>query len=81
MPGLWGYIGIDIMESARYGTQVLEINPRLTTSYAGLYQATGIRLIRELLRLADGQTTDFRPAWHKTIAIAITGATTPCSIL
>ncbi len=39
-PGLWGYIGIDLVENAE-GLFVLEINPRLTTSYVGLHQALG----------------------------------------
>lgn len=41
MPELWGYAGIDLM---RTGGElfVLEINPRLTTSYAGLRKSTGL---------------------------------------
>ena len=37
---LWGYAGIDLIQSDG-NLQVLEINPRLTTSYAGLRAATG----------------------------------------
>jgi predicted ATP-grasp superfamily ATP-dependent carboligase len=40
MPGLAGYVGIDVMVGDT-GIQVLEINPRLTTSFAGLEQAIG----------------------------------------
>jgi predicted ATP-grasp superfamily ATP-dependent carboligase len=40
IPGLWGYVGVDLVETAS-GPVVLEINPRLTTSYAGLRQALG----------------------------------------
>jgi predicted ATP-grasp superfamily ATP-dependent carboligase len=36
IPGLWGYVGIDIILTAD-GPVVLEVNPRLTTSYAGLH--------------------------------------------
>ncbi len=39
-PGLWGYIGIDLVENQE-GLFVLEINPRLTTAYVGLHQALG----------------------------------------
>ena len=39
-PGLWGYIGIDLVEHQE-GLLVLEINPRLTTAYVGLHQALG----------------------------------------
>ncbi|MGF1612113.1 MAG: ATP-grasp domain-containing protein [Kiloniellales bacterium] len=35
IPGLWGYVGVDLIE-AEEGPLVLEVNPRLTTSYAGL---------------------------------------------
>jgi tyramine---L-glutamate ligase len=38
MPGLWGYVGIDIILTNQ-GPVVLEVNPRLTTSYAGLHES------------------------------------------
>jgi predicted ATP-grasp superfamily ATP-dependent carboligase len=41
MPGLHGYVGVDVMVDGDTVT-VLEINPRLTTSYVGLHQATGL---------------------------------------
>ena len=40
LPGLWGYIGIDLVDSPD-GPVVLEINPRLTTSYTGLRASIG----------------------------------------
>lgn len=40
MPGLAGYVGIDVIVGDT-GIRVLEVNPRLTTSYAGLEQAIG----------------------------------------
>jgi predicted ATP-grasp superfamily ATP-dependent carboligase len=40
IPGLWGYAGIDLILTDN-GPKVLEINPRLTTSYAGIREATG----------------------------------------
>ncbi|WKJ89063.1 ATP-grasp domain-containing protein [Methylomonas montana] len=51
MPDLWGYIGIDIIENAEHGPLVLEINPRLTSSYVGIRQATGINVAEQVLRL------------------------------
>lgn len=51
IPTLAGYIGIDILLDEE-GIHVLEINPRLTTSYVGLHQAMGYnpaRLIVDLL--------------------------------
>lgn len=40
LPGLAGYVGVDVIVDDRMVT-VLEINPRLTTSYAGLHRAIG----------------------------------------
>ena len=40
MPELWGYVGIDLILTGD-GPVILEINPRLTSSYAGLCLATG----------------------------------------
>jgi predicted ATP-grasp superfamily ATP-dependent carboligase len=55
VPGLWGYAGIDFIMSAD-GPVVLEVNPRVTISHAGMRQSVGhnpARLVVELLR--DGQ--------------------------
>jgi predicted ATP-grasp superfamily ATP-dependent carboligase len=41
VPGLWGYVGVDLLLTD-HGPVVLEINPRLTTSYAGLRRALGV---------------------------------------
>jgi tyramine---L-glutamate ligase len=52
IPGLWGYVGVDLV-LATQGPVVLEINPRLTTSYCGLRRALGINtagLVLDLLR-------------------------------
>lgn len=54
IPGLWGYVGIDLIETSN-GPVVVEINPRVTTSYAGLAQALGINTAARILALrADG---------------------------
>ena len=52
IPGLWGYVGIDLLQS---GSQrvVMEVNPRLTTSYAGLRQALGCNPAALVLGLLD----------------------------
>jgi predicted ATP-grasp superfamily ATP-dependent carboligase len=47
IPGLWGYIGIDLIETLD-NIFVLEINPRLTTSFAGIYPSLGINIVEEL---------------------------------
>lgn len=55
MPGLWGYIGIDIIDSAEHGPLLLEINPRLTSSYVGIRRATGINVAEQVLRLRHAE--------------------------
>ncbi len=50
MPELWGYAGIDLILTAQ-GPRVLEINPRLTTSYAGLKASTGLNYAELILDL------------------------------
>ncbi|HUF36735.1 MAG TPA: ATP-grasp domain-containing protein [Gemmatimonadales bacterium] len=55
VPGLWGYVGVDLV-LAPEGPVVLEINPRLTTSYCGLRTALGLNpagLVLGLLRSSD----------------------------
>lgn len=55
--GLLGYIGLDVIVSNK-GVMLLEINPRLTTSYVGLRQALGINpaaLIMDMLIQGESQ--------------------------
>lgn len=55
--GLSGYIGLDVMVNDD-GIQLIEINPRLTTSYVGLSQALGINpaaLILEMYQTGSSQ--------------------------
>ena len=55
-----GYLGVDLIlgeDSAGSGDTVIEINPRLTTSYVGLRAATGDNLAEAMLAVAAG----FRP--------------------
>ena len=42
VPGLAGYVGVDLMAAEDGSLTVLEINPRLTTSYVGLHRAIGL---------------------------------------
>lgn len=53
IPNLWGYVGVDFIQTAE-GPVVLEVNPRLTTSYVGLSQSIGRNVAEMLLQLADG---------------------------
>ncbi len=51
LPGLRGFVGIDIVATDRHGPVVIEINPRLTCAYAGLSKRLGRNLAREVLAL------------------------------
>jgi len=50
MPELWGYVGIDLIVTDQQ-IWVLEINPRLTTSFTGIQQALGINIAEQVLQL------------------------------
>jgi predicted ATP-grasp superfamily ATP-dependent carboligase len=52
LPELWGYAGVDLILTTK-GPRLLEVNPRLTTSYAGLYQALGENPAVQVLRLHE----------------------------
>jgi tyramine---L-glutamate ligase len=52
LPGLWGYVGVDLIDTAD-GPVVLEINPRLTTSYVGLRDSIGLNPAALVLGLLD----------------------------
>jgi predicted ATP-grasp superfamily ATP-dependent carboligase len=52
--GLWGYVGIDLIITST-GPIVLEINPRLTTSYVGIKAALGVNIAENVLQLIDGE--------------------------
>lgn len=52
LPGLWGFVGVDLIFSQGQ-PMVLEINPRLTTSYIGLRQAFGENPAAWLLTLIN----------------------------
>jgi predicted ATP-grasp superfamily ATP-dependent carboligase len=52
IPDLWGYVGIDFVDTEE-APVVLEINPRLTTSYVGLKNAIGINPAGLVLGLLD----------------------------
>ncbi|HZP93716.1 MAG TPA: ATP-grasp domain-containing protein [Burkholderiales bacterium] len=74
LPGLWGYCGIDFIESDA-GPLVVEVNPRLTTSYAGLRDALGINPARLVLGLPRSLDRFDLPArGSRTIEIEVTHA-------
>lgn len=63
MPGLWGYVGVDLIRAAD-SLLVLEVNPRLTTSYCGLGRARGISIARRVLALFASGVLTSHPALH-----------------
>jgi predicted ATP-grasp superfamily ATP-dependent carboligase len=57
VPGLAGYVGVDvILGDAADGSRdwVIEINPRLTTSYVGLRALCQDNLAERMLRVIQG---------------------------
>jgi predicted ATP-grasp superfamily ATP-dependent carboligase len=54
LPELWGIIGVDIIDTEKE-LQVLEVNPRVTTSYVGLKESTGINPASMVLDLLQGK--------------------------
>ncbi len=60
--GLQGYVGVDVVlgAAADDGDCVIEINPRLTTSYIGLRALARFNLAEAMLAVAAGQAP---PAW------------------
>lgn len=54
IPELWGIIGVDIIDTEG-GLQVLEVNPRITTSYVGLKESTGVNPAALVLDLLQGR--------------------------
>ncbi|MFA6051462.1 MAG: ATP-grasp domain-containing protein [Methylobacter sp.] len=68
-PNLWGYVGIDLIETA-VQTWVLEINPRLTTSFVGIHAALGINVAEAVLQLVTGKPV-LNPSKNLPITIKV----------
>lgn len=60
LPELAGYVGVDLImvDGDPFMLEVLEVNPRLTTSYVGLRQATGLNVAAQVLRLLTARGAD-----------------------
>lgn len=64
MPGLRGYIGVDFIQTAS-GPVVLEINPRLTTSYCALNHVLGVNVAANVMSRLGVVDRAFLPAVHR----------------
>ena len=74
IPDLWGYVGIDLIKTPTH-ILVLEINPRLTTSFVGLQDALGINVLQNILELLDGEATLIITK-QETISLKVSDAST-----
>lgn len=50
VPGLRGFVGVDLVWHAHFGPVLIEINPRVTCAYPGLSAKLGRNLAAEILR-------------------------------
>ena len=58
LAGLRGYVGVDVVLGDN--DQVIEINPRLTTSYVGLRALAETNLAEAMLRVVGGEEVSLR---------------------
>jgi predicted ATP-grasp superfamily ATP-dependent carboligase len=73
LPDLWGYVGVDVIDGPE-GPVVLEINPRLTTSYIGLAESIGINPAALVLALREHRLADLvRPLAPRPVPITVSG--------
>jgi predicted ATP-grasp superfamily ATP-dependent carboligase len=71
LPGLWGLIGIDVIDRPE-GPLVLEVNPRLTTSYVGLAESIGVNPAALVLSLLERPIGALRRALSpRPVAVAV----------
>jgi predicted ATP-grasp superfamily ATP-dependent carboligase len=68
-PDLFGYVGIDIIVQDEK-IWVLEINPRLTSSYAGIAQALGINVAAAVLQLMSG-SVELKSVYNQSVIVNI----------
>ena len=69
LPALWGYVGIDLIETPEQ-TWLLEINPRLTTSYVGINEALGLNVVEAVMELLHGDPC-LKTQAHQALSIRV----------
>jgi predicted ATP-grasp superfamily ATP-dependent carboligase len=74
LPGLRGFVGIDVVFHPSRGPVVIEVNPRLTVAYAGLSAALGGNLARTLLAAHEVRIGGSGPAARSCGAQSTCGA-------
>ena len=70
IPGLWGYVGVDLLRTDS-GPVVIEINPRLTTSYVGLSEAMDINPAGMIMSLLEQPLHHSVPYSGKVVKVEI----------
>ncbi|HKU62617.1 MAG TPA: ATP-grasp domain-containing protein [Gemmatimonadales bacterium] len=66
IPGLWGYVGVDFVLGAG-GPLVVDVNPRLTTSYCGLPAALGRNVAAMVLELGRSGALPAPTTWSGSV--------------
>jgi predicted ATP-grasp superfamily ATP-dependent carboligase len=71
LPALWGYVGVDVVDGPE-GPAVIEINPRLTTSYVGLGESLGLNPAGLVLSLREQKLhTLVRPLAPRCVDVTV----------
>lgn len=70
MPGLWGYVGVDLIDGPD-GPVVVDVNPRLTTSYAALHEAIGSNPAALVTGLLSDRTLPHRAETVRPVTIKV----------
>ena len=71
IPQLFGYIGIDFIETEAEENLILEINPRLTSSYAGISAATGLNVAELVLGMLEHDIPNLKKTKNQSIWVDI----------
>jgi predicted ATP-grasp superfamily ATP-dependent carboligase len=71
VPGLCGYVGVDVVLGAAGRDWAIEINPRLTTSYLGLRQLAKSSLAAAMLRIAAGEPEELLQWYDEPVSFAV----------